>query len=382
MRTRYYQNGSLSREARKSGPTVWIFRWREDTPNGRVQRKAIVGTVEQIPKKADAMRACESLRVNVNRETCSPRTVEELISHYCENELHRTDEHAKAYSTRHVHGSYIKTWILPAWGSHSLSEIKAVDVEKWLPSLALANSSRAKIRNIMSAIFTHAQRHEWLEKNPIKFVRQSAKRQTLPDVLEVGEIKALLAQLHDPFRTMVFVAASTGLRVSELLALRWGDINFGAGEIAVVRAIVDQVLGDLKTEASRKPMPMDEALSSVLLQWRAVCPFNQDADYLFGSPEKKGRQPYWPDSVLRKVIRPAALRAGISKHIGWHSFRRTLASLLQENGEAVKVTQDMLRHASARLTMELYAQAPMLSKRRAQSRVTSGLFPYVPVVDS
>lgn len=52
MRTTYYQNGSLTREARKSGPKVWIFRWREDTPKGRVQRKAIVGTVEQFPKRA------------------------------------------------------------------------------------------------------------------------------------------------------------------------------------------------------------------------------------------------------------------------------------------------------------------------------------------
>ena len=50
----------------------------------------------------------------------------------------------------------------------------------------------------------------------------------------------------------------------------------------------------------------------------------------------------------------AAARAGISQHIGWHSFRRTLATLLQYNGEMVKTTQDMLRHATSRLTLELY----------------------------
>jgi integrase len=103
------------------------------------------------------------------------------------------------------------------------------------------------------------------------------------------------------------------------------------------------------------------------------CCWNQSGDYIFGSPEKQGQQPYWPDSLLRKGIRPAAVRAGISKHIGWHSFRRTFATMLQANGEAVKTTQDMLRHASSRMTLELYAQGMMPEKRMAQSRVTQAV---------
>ena len=114
---------------------------------------------------------------------------------------------------------------------------------------------------------------------------------------------------------------------------------------------------------------MDAALAEVLLDWRGRCPYNQDADYLFGSPEMNGAQPYWPDSLLRKVIRPAAVRAGISKHIGWHSFRRTLATLLQASGASVKTAQDMLRHASSRLTMDLYAQSIPEDRRTAQSGV-------------
>jgi len=55
-------------------------------------------------------------------------------------------------------------------------------------------------------------RHEWTGKNPITLVRQSAKRLRTPDVLDVDEIKALLSELEDPFRTMVFLAATTGLR--------------------------------------------------------------------------------------------------------------------------------------------------------------------------
>lgn len=360
---RRYQQGCLIREKRKTGPDVWVFRWRE----GEVNRKEQIGTVEQFPTKTAARKACEPLRVNINRETRSPRTVAELVSHYQQKEL--SEDGSKAYSTREVYGSCIRTWILPSWGTRSLSDVKAVDVEAWLGSLPLANGSRAKIRNVMSAIFSHAMRYEWLGRNPIALVRQSAKRLLLPDVLTAEEIGALLAELPEPCRTAVLLASCTGLRVSELLALKWSDVDFGKGEIRPCRAIVDQVVGSLKTEASGKAVPMDATLAETLLDWRGRCPYNQSQDYLFGSPDMDGKQPYWPDSLLRKVIRPAAARAGISKHVGWHSFRRTLATLLQSYGASVKATQDMLRHASSRLTMDLYAQSIPEDRRKVQAGV-------------
>jgi integrase len=224
-------------------------------------------------------------------------------------------------------------------------------------------------------------RHEWADRNPIALVRQSAKREKLPDVLTAEEIGALLFELPEPCRTAVLLASCTGLRVSELLALKWSDVRFDEGEIRLVRGIVDQHIGDLKTEASGKALPMDSALASALLDWRGCCPFNQDADFLFGSPEMDGTQPYWPDSLLRKVIRPAAIRAGISKHIGWHSFRRTLATLLQSSGASVKATQDILRHASSRITLDLYAQSIPAERRAAQSQVTGALLRSHPFPD-
>ncbi len=377
MRRAQYQQGHLAKEPRKAGPDVWIFRWRE----GKVQRKAIIGTVEKFTSKAAARRACEGIRATLNKETRSPRTMTELIAHYTAKEL--CEESGKAHSTREVYGSYIRTWILPMWGEQSLSDVRTVDVEAWLGTLPLANGSKAKTRNVMSAIFNHAMRYEWLTRNPIALVRQSAKRESVPDVLTALEIGALLAELEDPARTAVLLAACTGLRVSELLALKWSDVDFGKGEIRPCRAVVHQVVGQMKTEASGKPLPMDGALASALLNWRGRCPYNQNADFLFGSPDMDGRQPYWPDSLLRKVVRPAAARAGITARLGWHTFRRTLATLLQGNAESVKVTQDMMRHATSRMTMDVYAQSIPADRRAAQKCVVDAvlkgqMFPDVP----
>ena len=369
---RRYQSGCLYREKRKAGPDVWVFRYRD----GQANRKEIIGSAEQFPTKSDARRACESLRIQINLGTSRPRTLADLIAHYTEKELSETSK--KAYSTREMYGSYIRTWILPGWGTHSLSDVRTVDVEAWLGGLSLANASKAKIRSIMHALFNHAMRYEFFDRNPISLVRQSAKREKVPDVLTADEIGALLVELREPCHTAVLLASCTGLRISELLGLQWRDIQFDAGEIRPVRAIVDAHVGALKTEASGKAVPMALDLASALLDWRGTCPYNQDSDFVFGSPEMNGTQPYWPDSLLRKVIHPAAVRAGITKHIGWHSFRRTLATLLQASGASVKATQDALRHASSRLTLELYAQSVPEDQRTAQAGILRAVTASVP----
>jgi integrase len=72
-------------------------------------------------------------------------------------------------------------------------------------------------------------------------------------------------------------------------------------------------------------------------------------------------------------IQPAAKRLGITKRIGWHTFRRTYTTLLHANGEDVKVVQELLRHGSARITMDVYAQAMTPAKRLAQGKVAAML---------
>ena len=68
-------------------------------------------------------------------------------------------------------------------------------------------------------------------------------------------------------------------------------------------------------------------------------------------------------------IQPAAQRIGITKRIGWRTFRRTYTTLLHANGEDVKVVQELLRHGSARITMDVYAQAMTSAKRLAHGKV-------------
>ena len=143
----------------------------------------------------------------------------------------------------------------------------------------------------MSAIFHHAMRYEWVERNPIKLVRQSAKRERTPDILELAELQLLLSKLSVRERTLALLDAATGLRVSELLALRWCDVDFENLELRVTRSIWHQVLGNCKTEASAKPVPMDSYMAEDLLRWRRQSVYASDDHYVFVSETMKGKQP-------------------------------------------------------------------------------------------
>src|SRR5437868_337329 len=352
---------SLYREKKKKGD-VWSFRYRD---NG-INRKVPIGVCSLMTKK-EAREACEKLREKNNRENNCPRTVADLVAHYRKHELPK-----KAYSTREAYDTYLDLWILPKWGNKLYDSIKTMQVEEWLGTIERPNGTKSKIRNIMSALWTHAQRHEFSDKNPIAFVRQSAKRESTAPVLTAEETIALMRELQDPCHTAVFLAACTGLRISELFALKWEDVRFDLGEIHPVRGIVDNHVGDLKTDASGRAIPIDAALASILMDWRGRCPYNQDRDYLFASPDMKVTQPYWPDTMLHKKIKPAAKCAGISKVVGWASFRSTYATLLHANSESIKTTQDLMRHANSTVTMDFYAQSIPAERRAAQAKVTAG----------
>jgi len=81
----------------------------------------------------------------------------------------------------------------------------------------------------------------------------------------------------------------------------------------------------------------------------------------------------WFDIALKRHLQPAARRAGVDKQIGWHTFRRSFASLLAAKKENVKIVQELLRHANSRTTSDLYQQGDEAGKRHALSHV-SGLF--------
>jgi integrase len=372
------QNGSIIRRNRKRHSDIWQFRWWEKTSEGkRIYRRREIGTVDQIPDLEAARKAAcllvPELKARRGRSEPTSMTVAQLCSHFDQRELCLGNTW-RSYSTKQIYKVYIRRWIVPRWGELLLSDIRTIEVESWLRSLSIARSTCAKMRNVMSVLFNHALRYEFFDRNPIRLVRQSAKRRSTPVVLTPGEIRTLLEGLKIRERTLVFIAASTGIRQSELFALKWGDIDLSAGTMNVARSIVHGFVGPCKTESSQKPVPIHPLVCKALVKWRKRSKYRQPEDWVFASRHSHGQKPYWGQAILQKYLRPAALELGIEKRFGWHTFRHTYSTLLRSVGTEFKVMQELLRHSTLRSTLDVYTQATTPAKHSAQAAVMSLVF--------
>jgi integrase len=237
-------------------------------------------------------------------------------------------------------------------------------------------SFEAKLKCVLSVLYNHAIRYEWLTFNPISRVRTSQKRLRDKDVLTPEEFQQLVKQLSVRERAMVLLIGSTGLRRSEMIARTWSNLNARAMEVNVLRSCVRNRIGKTKTESSCRPVPLHPLVLNPLLEWRAKSPYSTDLDFLFPSVRFKGNKPLSPDSILEKSVRPALARIGVvGKHIGWHSFRHSLATNLRSLGVDIKVAQELMRHSSCRTTLDVYTRAVDQQKREASLKVVELMLP-------
>ena len=204
------------------------------------------------------------------------------------------------------------------------------------------------------------------QSNPITDVRQSSKRQN-PDVLTPEEIAAILKHLADPLRTDDRTGCLYGTAAGRTHRARWEDVDFESLVMNVRSSVVAMVEGVPKTEASHKDVPLGCRSSPNHCPSGSTIPLHWTRDWVFASPHKKGHQPYWPGTLWRYYGTPAVNRAEVKKHVSYHTFRHTFGTLMNANGENAKVMQEFLRHASMKVTTDVYMQAviPRNAKRRA-----------------
>jgi integrase len=94
------------------------------------------------------------------------------------------------------------------------------------------------------------------------------------------------------------------------MGLKWHDIDFTMGVASTNKSIVKGHLGENKTEASKKMVPLHHFQLEDLRAWREVASYPGEDAWVFASHRKKGRRPYWPDTILAKHIRPLGKSSG------------------------------------------------------------------------
>jgi integrase len=253
-----------------------------------------------------------------------------------------------------------------------LPEIGAADVQVFISrkSKQIAPKTVVCLRNLLSKIFGTAQRWDYLNANPAQGAQVPALVDTREKVtLAPEQVRALLAELAEPYRTMVLLAVLSGLRRGEIFGLRWRYVDFRERSVTVAECSYQGCSAPPKTRASRRRV----FLSPIVLESLArIRPERFQPDGLV-FPSTVGTA-FHPEGLRNRVLHPACDRAKIPR-VGWHTFRYTYATWAEATGESIKALQAQLGHTDSRVTLGVYTQPMPEAQRRIAAKVTGVLLP-------
>jgi integrase len=398
-----YQNGSVVRKERKLGPDVWVYRYKD---SDGIQKSERIGTLEKYPTKASATRRAAAMREEINdRVNCIK------VSGLCDK--YERDELPARISTSSAYRSYLKR-IKREWGSWRV-DVLAKDVmavESWIndlmtlgtpdriipdrnvkgklvpgktikgkPPRPASKKTKQHMKAFIHRLFEMAMKwgHLTLQRNPIQLVeiRGKAKRVRMMNLITREQWIKLIEdpELAPHVRVMIFIAMLLGLRASEILGLRWDDIDFTRKDLNIRRSHVGKVIDDTKTPESEQELSMHEDLRLVLEGWWRDCKGGtKDSTvvkgWLFGNVTT-GR-PFWRDSLQADHLVPAGRKVGIP-NLGWHDFRHTYRAMMRELKISLEEQKTLMRHADIRTTLGYGGKTPAEHGRAANAKVVEML---------
>lgn len=282
---------------------------------------------------------------------------------------------------------HVRLHIVPRLGATRMSKLTAPMIEEFKDSL-LRDISRPLARAVLTSlkgIIRVARVKGLIGSNPAEAVRLAKRR--AEDVVtddDEGEVKiigkqdlrAMLAKSAEiwplqrivhgrwvrgqgrpekhvvmPWRPMLVTAVFTGARASELRGLTWNWVDL-ENEVIKVRQRADRYgkIGPVKTETSRRTIPLAPMVVAALKEWRLVCPTNE-LNLVF--PSESG-QVILHTNLLQQGLRPLLKACDIKDKLGYHALRHTAASLFIEQGWKPKKVQTVMGHSSIVVTFDVY----------------------------
>jgi integrase len=379
-----YQDGSLFIRGKRT--KVWVARWREDVIGedgtlDRTQRTVVLGPVADLSRReARSLLQKRVSEINQGRHHARPMMT---FAKFATEHWQPGSLLALKPSSVRIYQFNLDKYVLPTLGSLRLCEVNRATIQHLLLALkhqGYASSTLHSIRVTIARVLHTAVEAGYLERNPAHGIpiggREPKKRCR---VLEPRQMQQLLPQLPEPCRTVVLTAVLAGLRIGEILALRWNRLDFLRGSIEVSATYSDaQGFGTPKTRSSERVIPMSSALRQVLESHRTTCTWREPEDLVFCT--NKGT-PLSPKNLYNRALAPACDELGLPR-ISWHSFRHANGTWIGEVGESVKTVQAILGHSDLETTLNIYMHAIPDSQRRAVERVAGVLFPDVPKLAS
>ena len=228
----------------------------------------------------------------------------------------------------------------------------------------LSNWTVRGVLNVLNVVLEHAVKHEYIASNPVPKLngeKPPAKNRTRARILEAEEVALLIDHAPANYWTLIFTAVYTGMRQSELLGLRWQDIDFDAGTIHLryqlsraTRAKRACVVA-LKTDAGERHIDIAPALARELARHSLASQHSKPEDFVFAT--ETGKPLYYRNASARGLDK-AADRAGLNpegvQRLSFHDLRHTaITHLIRSGADAAQVSR-FAGHSKVSTTLDLY----------------------------
>lgn len=360
-----FQRGSLRKVERAGGQFAWEFRYRV-RENGVSTQKQVTLSGAEYPTEAAAKRKLESLVLKINTDT--PYAAMQDLNLNAVMDRYIEDEMPERPKTKETYLMLMNKHLRPQWGEHRLSSIRPYEVEQWLRALPYSPKTKRHIKSRFHALIEFAMKRGWVEvqRNPLSLVTVKGHQRTIEKVVLTPEqMNVVRANLPDPYLLMAELCAYLGLRISEVLALQWSDVDLDKNILRVQRSAVDGNVADVKTEASRAVIPLTQEIRSFITRWQAKAPASEEG-WVFPSPVTG--KPYHAGILRKRHLDPLAQKIGVPR-LGWHSFRHSFRSWLDVIGAAPGQQMTLMRHADISTTMNVYGAGLVDSKREILTKL-------------
>ena len=333
----------MAHVARDSRNGHWIARWRD--PGGAQRKKSFT-------RKVEAQRWLDQLQSEMHRGSyIDPSGGKTVVATYAQRWVDNLT-HLKP-STLERYRGIVHLHILPVWGGWQIGKITPSDVNGWIRALVadgLRPGSVRQTHRVLSLILDAAVQDGRLGRNPARGARLPRPVRKEAMYLSAGEVSSL-AEAARPHELTILTLAFTGLRFGELAALKVRRFDVARKRMNIMESVTEVgstlVWTTPKTHQTRS-VPVPSQLAAMLEE---RCEGKQPDDLIFTSPLGKTlRLSNW----RKNVFDPACQAAGI-EGLRPHDLRHTAASLAIQSGANVKVVQQMLGHASAAMTLDVYA---------------------------
>jgi integrase len=306
-------------------------------------------------KKILAERLNEVNAINNNTRQQAPSTTfAELASGLWRNYL--GNKRIKP-STAYSYDSMIEKHLIPAFGAMQLGQIAPVDVTEFFNKARekLASKYMLNLYALLSSMFDVAVQHDLIGTSPVrrKLHRPQHEPKEKP-VLSAEQVRKVIEAVADEYKPLFVVTAVTGMRIGEILALRWQDVDLDAKKLTVRHNLWRGQLGTPKTKASAKTRNLSDLLVTAFRIQRLKLRFTQPDDFVFA---RRDGSPYDRDWLRESVLYPALDAAQIERkprQHGFHLFRHTCGSIVYALTGDIRLAKDALAHSRISTTSDIY----------------------------